>query len=39
MGKEDLTQELTDINSSFIGDINVKLIVLMEKFNEFTPKI
>ena len=36
--KEELIQELTDINSSFVNDINVKLTGLLEKFNEFTSK-
>ena len=38
MGKEQLTQELTDINSSYVNNINVKLTDLSEKFNEFTLK-
>ena len=36
MSKEELIQELTDINSSFVNDINVKLTDLSQKFNEFT---
>ena len=36
VSKEELFQELTDINSSFVNDINVKLTDLSEKFNEFT---
>ena len=36
MNKEDLIQELTDINSSFVKDINIKLTDLSEKFNDFT---
>ena len=36
--KEELIQELTDINSSFVNDINAKLTGLSEKFNEFTSK-
>ena len=38
MSKEELIQELTDINSSFVNDINAKLTDLSEKFNEFTSK-
>ena len=38
MSKEELIQELTDINSSFANDINVKLTDLSERFNEFTSK-
>ena len=38
MSKEELNQELTDINSSFINDINPKLAGLSEKFHEFTSK-
>ena len=38
MSKEELIQELTDINSSFVNDINWKLTELSEKFNEFTSK-
>ena len=33
-----LIQELTDINSSFVNDINVKVSDLTETFNEFTSK-
>ena len=33
MSKEELIQELTDINSSFVNDINTKLTDLSEKFN------
>ena len=36
MSKEELIQELTDINSSFVNDINGKLTDLSERFNEFT---
>ena len=36
MSKKELIQELTDINSSFVNDINVKLTDLSQKFNEFT---
>ena len=35
MSKEDLIQELTDINSNFVDDIKAKLT---DKFNEFTSK-
>ena len=35
MSKEELIQELSDINSSFVNDINAKLTGLPEKFNEF----
>ena len=38
MSKEELIQELTDINSSFTNDINTKLRNLEEKFNEFESK-
>ena len=38
MSKEELIQELTDINSSFINDINMKLSNLEEKFNDFLSK-
>ena len=38
MSKEELIQELTDINSSFVNDINTKLTDLSEKFNNFTSK-
>ena len=38
MSKEMLIQELTDINSSFVNDINVKVSDLPETFNEFTSK-
>ena len=38
ISKEELIQELTDINSSFLNDINAKLTGLLEKFNEFTSK-
>ena len=37
MSKKQLIQELTtDINSSFINDINLKLTDLSKKFNEFS---
>ena len=38
MSKEELIQELSDINSSFANDINAKLTGLSENFNEFTSK-
>ena len=38
MTKEELIQELTDINSSFVNNINAKLTELYERFNEFTSK-
>ena len=38
MSKEELIQELSDINSSFVNDINAKLTGLSEKLNEFTSK-
>ena len=38
MTKKELIQELTDINSSFVTDINMKLSNLSEKFNEFLSK-
>ena len=36
ISKAELIQELTDIDSSFVNDINAKLNDLSEKFNEFT---
>ena len=36
ISKAGLIQELTDIDSSFVNDINAKLTDLSEKFNEFT---
>ena len=36
--KEGLFQKLTDIKSSFVNDINMKLSNLEEKFNEFVSK-
>ena len=36
MSKEELIQELTNINSSFVNDINAKLTDLSDRFNEFT---
>ena len=38
MSKEELIQELTDINSSFANDINTKLRNLEEKFNDILSK-
>ena len=38
MSKEELIQELTGINSSFVNDINTKLSNLEEKFNDFLSK-
>ena len=38
MSKEELIEELTNINSSFVNDINAKLIDLLDRFNEFTSK-
>ena len=38
MTKEELIEELTDINSSFVNDINTKLSNLEEKFNNFLSK-
>ena len=38
MSKEELIQELTNINSSFDNNINSKLTDLSDRFNEFTSK-
>ena len=38
MSKEELIQELTNINSSFVNDINAKLTDLSDRLNEFTTK-
>ena len=38
MSKEELIQELTDINCSFVNNISVKLTDLSERFNKFTSK-
>ena len=38
MSKEELIQELTNINSSFGNDINAKLTDLSDRFNEFSSK-
>ena len=38
MSKKELIQELTNINSSFVNDINAKLTELSDRFNEFMSK-
>ena len=38
MSEEELIQELTNINSSFVNDINAKLTDLSDRLNEFTTK-
>ena len=38
MSKEELIQELTDIYSSFVNIINVKITDLSERFNKFSSK-
>ena len=38
MIKEELIQELTDLNSSFVNDINAKLTEFLERFSELTLK-
>ena len=38
MKKEELIHGLTDINYSFVNDINAKLTDLSERFNKFTSK-
>ena len=38
VSKEELIQEHTDSNSSFVNDINMKLSNLEEKFNDFLSK-
>ena len=38
MSKEELIQELTDIISNFVDDINTKLSNLEERFNKFLSK-
>ena len=38
VSKEELIQERTDSNSSFVNDINMKLSNLEEKFNNFLSK-
>ena len=38
MSKEELIQELTDVNTRFVNDINTKLSNLEENFNDFLSK-
>ena len=38
MSKEELIQELTDINSSFVNNIKTELTNLSENFNELASK-
>ena len=38
VSKDELIQEHTDSNSSFVNDINMKLSNLEEKFNNFLSK-
>ena len=38
MSKEELIQELANINSSFVNDISAKLSGLSERFNKFRSK-
>ena len=38
MSKEELIQELTDIYSSFVSIVNVKITDSSERFNKFTSK-
>ena len=38
MSKEELIQELTNINSSFVNNIYAKLSDLSDKFRKFTSK-
>ena len=38
MSKEELIQDLTNINSSFFNNINAKLTDLSDRFNKFTSK-
>ena len=38
MSKEKLIEELTNIDSSFVNDINAELSDLSDRFNEFTSK-
>ena len=38
MSKEELIQELNDINSSFVNDINAKQTDLSERFNKLASK-
>ena len=39
MSKEELIQELTNINSSFVNNVNAKLSDFSERFNKFMSKI
>ena len=38
MSKEELIQDLTNINSSFFNNINAQLTDLSDRFNKFTSK-
>ena len=38
MSKEKLIEELTNIDSSFVNDINAELSDMSDRFNEFTSK-
>ena len=38
MSRRAYSRELTDINSSFVNNINAKLTDLFKKFNKFTSK-
>ena len=38
ISKEELIQELTDVNSSFVNDYNMKLSNLSENYNGFSSK-
>ena len=38
MSKEELIEELTNINSSFVNNMNAKLSALSNRFNKFTSK-
>ena len=38
VSKEELIQELTNINPSFVNEINAKLTDLSDRFNKFTSK-
>ena len=39
MSKEELIQELSDISSSFVNDINAKLTDLSEKFSNMIKNV
>ena len=39
MSKEELIQELSDISSSFVNDINAKLTDLSEKFSDMIKNV